>query len=352
MWRPDAHGVHTEVQESRREKREAQESEERRARLWRWALISALLALAVVGGAATGFAVLGVSSSTGGTNPITEIVGGDGAPGVFVSREPQYLLFLGADDEMNEPDQASRSDTIILIRIANEGISMLSIPRDTRVYIPGYGMDKINHAFAYGGPELTMETVSEFTGVEVNDYAIANFTGVHDVVEAMGGVRVNVPTEVEKRARPDGPMIRLESGPQKLDGDQALAYLRWRADSQGDIGRVKRQQEFLFRVFDQAFSRENLDRYAEVQEAALENVETNMSRNELIALGTRVKMLKDEENRVQLEAETVPGEEQTIYSTLAGTNLSFWVPDEEALEEVLRDTVRPPEGEDPATAGS
>ncbi|TCJ19682.1 LytR family transcriptional regulator [Rubrobacter taiwanensis] len=323
--------------------------EERRGRWWRWGLLSALGVLAVIAGALAGFMAAG-SPNTGGTNPIAEIVGGD-SPGMFISREPQYLLFLGADDEMNEPEEASRSDTIILIRIAGEGISMLSIPRDTRVHIPGYGYDKINHAFAYGGPELMLRTVSGFTGIEVEDYAIANFEGLREVVEAMGGVRVNVPVEVEKRAYPGGPMIRLEPGIQTLNGEQALAYLRWRADSQGDIGRVKRQQDFVFRVFNQAFSRENIDRLPEVEEAALSNVETNMTRNELIALGARVKALREEDGRIKIEAGTVPGHEQTLYSEPAGMYLSFWVPDMVEFQQVLSETVKPPEEPEAASGG-
>ncbi|MDP8946175.1 MAG: LCP family protein, partial [Actinomycetota bacterium] len=132
----------------------------------------------------------------------------------------QRVVLLGSDARAGE---ASRSDTIV---VTKAGGGMLAVPRDTLVDIPGVGEDKINAAFASGGPELTVDTLENLTGVRINDYVIVHFGGVEEIVDALGGITIEVDKPV--RVGIDGRRVYIPAGTQTLDGTQALAYVRYR----------------------------------------------------------------------------------------------------------------------------
>ncbi len=157
--------------------------------------------------------------------------------------EPVTILILGRDSRDTESERG-RADTIMLLYLdpgRNTG-SLLSIPRDTLVEIPGYGDDKINAAYAYGGEELMVKTVTDFLHVEINHYVTLDFEGFVQLVDALGGVDVEI----------DRPQVDPKSGANfspgnhHLTGEQALAYSRSRSTESGDIGRIQLQQH-LFR---------------------------------------------------------------------------------------------------------
>src|SRR5918994_4196746 len=141
----------------------------------------------------------------------------------------QRAVLLGSDARAGE---ASRSDTIV---VAKAGNGMLAVPRDTLVEIPGVGEDKINAAFASGGPELTVETLENLTEVRMKDYVIVNFDGVEDIVDALGGITLDVEQPIEVGI--EGRLVTIPAGTQTLDGTEALAYVRYRGDPTADIGR-------------------------------------------------------------------------------------------------------------------
>ena len=134
-----------------------------------------------------------------------------------------------------------RADTILLLQLNLEDntASMLSIPRDTLVDIPLRGEDKINHAHAFGGPDLLVQTVESFTNVEVDYYLQVNYNLFTDVINAMGGIEFDVDTVISARSS------RFDPGLQVLNGDQAFALVSFRNERMGDIGRVDRQQRFV-----------------------------------------------------------------------------------------------------------
>lgn len=249
---------------------------------------------------------------------------------------PQNVLLLGIDAREDEP---ARADTIVLTRVSSDGIGMLSIPRDTRTEVPGYGQDKINHSFAYGGPGMTRQAVANLTGVDASNYLVFRMDGVKEIVDAMGGVRIDVPQEMTGKVLGEEREITLRPGPQLLDGEEALVYVRWRWDGSGDIGRVARQQDFVMQVVGQALTPSRLANLPELRNAVLDNVETNMSRTELLQLAGRVRVLNDSEKPVVIE--TVPGRAEMMYSPQMGMELSYWVPDERGLRDAVGKTVRP-----------
>lgn len=182
------------------------------------------------------------------------------------------FLLLGTDTE--EAEQSGRSDTMIVVTVNpdEESMKMLSIPRDTLVNIPGHmEQDKINHAFAYGGSDLAMETVESFLDIPI-DYVIrVNMSGFVELVDAVGGVTV----ENERAFRQDG--YHFEEGPVSLDGDKALAFTRMRqGDPEGDLGRNRRQQQVVMGIIDEGASFSSITRVESILEGLGNNIRTNL----------------------------------------------------------------------------
>ena len=180
-------------------------------------------------------------SNTAGTNWL--LVGSDSRQGL--SEEQQAELGTGGD--VGE----GRTDTIMLLHIPRTGkAKLVSIPRDSYVEVPGFGMDKINAAFTYGGPQLLVQTVEGTTGLRIDHYAEIGMGGLANVVDSVGGVDVCVKEPI------NDPLagIDLQDGCQKLKGRDALGYVRTRATAMGDLDRVQRQREFFSALLDKVAS--------------------------------------------------------------------------------------------------
>ena len=199
--------------------------------------------------------------------------------------KPINILVLGVD--MREGD-VGRSDTIFVMSLNREDnvATMLSIPRDSRVMIPGHGWDKINHAYAYGEGKLTRRTVENLLDVKMDYLVEIESQGVVKMIDALGGVEI----DVEKRMYYEDPwddngglVIDLKPGKQTLDGNKAVQYVRYR-DEEGDIGRAKRQQKFLAAAMDAVASPLTLFRLPRIIYACASAIETDMPMLEMIKL--------------------------------------------------------------------
>src|SRR5215213_8041126 len=188
---------------------------------------------------------------------------------LFVPFGTGRAVLLGSDARAEE---VSRADTLMLAK-ANGGL--LAVPRDTLAEIPGLGEDKVNAAFANGGPELTVETLENLTGVRMNDYVIVHFDGVEEIVDALGGITLEVDKPV--RVGIDGRRVYIPAGTQTLDGMQALAYVRYRGGPTADIGRIGRQQKFLRELAHESTSPTKLARLPATARATWRNIDTNMN---------------------------------------------------------------------------
>jgi LCP family protein required for cell wall assembly len=157
---------------------------------------------------------------------------------------PQNILILGSDKRAGDP--TARSDTALLIRLDPDqgAIALFSLPRDLKVNIPGYGVDRLNAAYTLGGPKLTLETVAQVTGLDIHHVVNVNFDGFYRAVNAIDCVYVDVDRRYYVPPEADYAEIDIEAGYQLLCGERALQYVRFRhADT--DITRTARQQEFL-----------------------------------------------------------------------------------------------------------
>lgn len=168
------------------------------------------------------------------------------------------ILFIGVDDSetRNQGTNKSRSDALLLATLNNKNkdVKLVSIPRDSYVYIPEIGYnDKINHALFKGGTKATIETVENLLDVPVDYYVRMNFNAFIDVVDALDGIYANVPYNRLEKDEHDQYSIQLIKGYQKLDGRQALALARTRK-LDNDIERGKRQQEILASIVKKASS--------------------------------------------------------------------------------------------------
>ncbi|WP_411954051.1 LCP family protein [Alkalibacillus sp. S2W] len=164
------------------------------------------------------------------------------------------VLLLGVDEREND---VGRSDTMILLSLNpdTEEMLMFNIPRDTRVSIPGNGEDKINHAYAFGGSELAVQTAENFLDTTVHFYARINMEGLKDGVDAIGGVTVNN-DQAFSHGGHDFP-----TGEITLNGEEALIYSRMRKqDPRGDLGRNTRQQQIINQLINEAMSFESFTR--------------------------------------------------------------------------------------------
>lgn len=227
---------------------------------------------------------------------------------------------LGSDARA---DEASRSDTIA---VAKAGGGTLAVPRDMLVEIPGIGKDKINASFANGGPELTVQTLENLTGVRINNYVVVDFGGVKEIVDALGGITLNVEQPVSYA--PEGQQVSIPAGTQELNGTEALAYVRYRGDPTADIGRIGRQQRFLQALAAGATSPSKLPRLPATARAIWGNIDTNMDLLKALRFAIQMRMYG------MGEAELYPGAPQYI------EGISYWVPDERAGDRVVEQTIR------------
>lgn len=248
------------------------------------------------------------------------------APG-GISSTPVNILFLGSD---KRPDEGARADTILLMRVngKNKTISQLSIPRDTLTDIPGYGEDKINSSYAWGGPALTIRTVEELTGLPIHHYVELDFSGFPEIVDSLGGVDIDVPKTIDSQY-PQGyewTQVHFDSGPQHMSGDRALIYVRVRY-SDDDFQRMGRQQLFMEALQKQINSPFNLARMPLLAPGMVGNITTDMSTNDLLRLGWIKFRTPAERNRKFV----MVGSGRNIGGT------SYVVLDEDANQALIRD---------------
>lgn len=153
------------------------------------------------------------------------------------------VLVLGLDDVAG----SHRADTIMLgvIQFAPPRVFLISIPRDLRVRLPGRGWDKVNAAYAYGGVGLSLRTIQDLLDLSIDYHLVVNYPVFKRIVDRLGGLEYTVERRMHYVDRAQGLVIDLHPGRQHLDGDHALQYVRYRGDSQGDIGRIARQQRLL-----------------------------------------------------------------------------------------------------------
>ena len=242
----------------------------------------------------------------------------------------QNILLLGVDSNGNNTDtwKGTRSDTIILMNIdpATHSVNAISIPRDSKVYLPGnHGTDKINAAHAFGGIDMAKKTIEDTLGVKIDRYIYVHDEGVREIIDALGGI----PIYVEKRMKYDdfaGKLhINLEKGNHVLSGQQAVGYLRFRHDGLGDIGRTQRQQWFLRGFLERLQNPAVISKIPQIISISKKYIKTDMSPYELTQFAAMAKGF--DEGNIQIAM--LPG----APSSRGG--ISYWILNPDQVQDVV-----------------
>lgn len=241
------------------------------------------------------------------------------------SGEPLNVLILGVDRRPTEAEGSpSRSDTIMLAQVSpgSGRVELLSVPRDLFVEVEPGVEDRINTAYAYGGVEQATSVMEGLTGVPIDAHAIIDFQGFEDVIDAIGGVEVDVPDEIP-------PKYKIQDGPQILNGEQALFFARYRGTAAGDLDRIEHQQQLLAALRAKMLRWNTVTTLPSMLRIANENVDTDLGLFEAISLGRALVLRGDEDDltAVQLKGfpETLPSGAQVL------------IPDHAANEQILQD---------------
>jgi len=226
------------------------------------------------------------------------------------------------------------TDTMLLMRFNPnaDDLSILSIPRDTPVYLPGHGRVKINTANQRGGAALSAEAVSDLLeDVPIDRYVRVNVQGVEKLIDALGGVEFYVPKDMQYQDDSQHLYIDIEKGMQRLDGETAVNFMLFRHDEYGDIGRVQRQQLLIRAVIEQALSPATLARVPSIFSVIQSNVDTNLSVEELLALaGFAAK--RDQKN---IEMLMLPGQFGDLEVQGQERAVSYWLPNHRQIDQMM-----------------
>ena len=248
----------------------------------------------------------------------------------MASPDKTVVMLMGVDEREGD---VGRSDTLMIATLdaKKHKAAILSVPRDTRVKIKGHGFDKINAAYAYGGHRLTQSTIEDLLGVEMEHYVIINVNAFTKIIDAIGGIDINV----EKRMYYEDPwddngglVINLYPGQQHMDGSTAITYVRYR-DEEGDIGRITRQQKFMKAVMDKLTSPSIIPRIPAIIGQVVDSINTDLSVKQMIEFMAALK----EAQSNGLQTEMLPGKPVYI------DGVSYWIPDLAKLRATIANTL-------------
>lgn len=246
--------------------------------------------------------------------------------------EPFYMMLIGTDEAEDSDEDMHRSDTNIVVRVdpLSNQATMVSIPRDTKIEIDGYGTNKFNAAYAYGGAAGAIREANSLLGVEISHYAEVNFGKLKELVDAVGGVDVVVDELVDDpdadgtAAHPEWPRVIIEEGEQHLDGNQALVFARSRAYVDGDFTRTANQRKLIMAIVDKVLAL-NATELLSVIQAAAQCVTTDLAVGDISALAQQFQ----DDGDLTIYSAMVPSTTATI------DGVSYVINDAAATKEMM-----------------
>jgi polyisoprenyl-teichoic acid--peptidoglycan teichoic acid transferase len=301
----------------------------RRLRWWKWALPVVLLTLFVgIEFVAGPVSIERLTHSTppdagrveaSPSNWVERMFGGE----IKITNRPLNVLVLGVDTRPDSQGMGSRTDTIMLVRVEPKSgdVKLLSVPRDLLVEVEPGERHKINAAYNFGGVVQTIDALQNYTGVPVDHYAVVDFEGFERVIDAMGGVRVDVG---------DGQFPekwRMGQGVQRLNGHKALIYARYRGTPGADLDRMQRQRELVGALRSEALRWHTVKTLPQIMAVMSENVQTDLDVDGAVTLGQvlirKGRHAEMTSQQLQGTPETLPNGEQVL------------IPDEDANHAIL-----------------
>ena len=263
-----------------------------------------------------------------------------GTQAMATKDERLLVLFLGTDEKA---EGGTRADTIMLLSldVKTGEAGVLSIPRDTRVWIPSrQRWERVNAAYAHGGASMAMEAVSQLVGMPVSYYVHTDFEGFEQIVDLLGGVEINVARRMQYVDNAQGLQIDIAPGLQVLNGEKALHFVRYR-DRLGDVslvdpfndeygGRVERQRQFFEAIVSKALSASSLIRLPQLVTQTFRIVDTNLPWEEVLNLALSGSKFSTDKVQTAL----LPGNSQVL------NDAWYWIVNEEKAKRVIDTVIR------------
>jgi len=238
----------------------------------------------------------------------------------FPGKDEVTLLLLGKDVDLDNRARVlntkGRTDTILIVRLdfAGKTANILSIPRDTRVRIPGYrGKHKINAAHAFGGPELCIDTIERFLNIKPEEYIVVDYRSFEKSIDMLGGLQIYVDKQMDYDDNWGNLHIHLKPGLQTLTGKEALGFVRFRKSNDGhsvtDQERIARQQQFLMAMRSKLASRSAFLKLPDLLNTVRSGINSSMTDAQMMTVAKFIKSLPDESIRTAI----LPGNEGRVY---------------------------------------
>src|SRR5918997_1578492 len=300
----------------------------RRIRWWMWSL--PVLLVAVILGVEVLAGPVSIQRLTQASQPdpvkvdtstsdwVQEMFGED-----EITEGPLNVLVLGVDTRPDSEEMGSRTDTIMLVQVVPKSgdVKLLSVPRDLFVEVRPGDKDRINAAYNYGGVDETIEALENYSGVPIDHYATIDFEGFERVIDAMGGVRVDVGEDQfpEKWS--------MSEGVQRLNGHKALIYARYRGTPGADLDRMQRQRELVGALRSDTLRWHTVKTLPQIMEVMDENVQTDLGLDGAITLG---QVLIRRGRHAEMTSQQLKGTPKT-----PPNGDEVLIPDEEANEQIL-----------------
>ncbi len=246
----------------------------------------------------------------------------------FSKRENILLLGVDSNGQGVDPFSGTRSDTIMILSLdkSTKSANVLSIPRDSKVYIAGQnGIDKINAAHALGGPELTAKTIEDMFGIKIHHYIVVNYDGVKDILRSLGNITVTVDKKLYYNDYAGKLHINLSPGVHELTPEEAEEFIRFRHDAIGDIGRIERQRIFMKGLMKKIQSPGVLQKLPDFITVVLKNVKTDMTFFDI----TRYAGVAANINLDDTQVATLPGHPSQK------TAVSYWILEPDKAQSVI-----------------
>lgn len=247
----------------------------------------------------------------------------------FIQKRQNILLVgVDANGSKTDPWRGARTDTIIILNVdpRTKSINAISVPRDSKVYLPGdYGIQKINSAHAIGGIEMTKKTLEKTLGIKIDHYVMIHDEAVAHIVDALGGVPIYVEKNMFYHDYSGNLHVSLSKGLNVLDGHNAVGYLRFRKDGLGDIGRTQRQQYFLKGLMEKLQTPQAIEKIPDLLDAITTYVRTDMSFYEISQFAALAKGIDID----KIQFATLPG------APNKHGYISYWILDPEKTQDMV-----------------
>lgn len=229
-------------------------------------------------------------------------------------KEPLTILVVGVDARNTEEIEGTRSDTIMLITVNpdTKQVATISFPRDSYVFIQDVGYTKLNHSMYYGGIPLLEQTIEENFEINIDNYLAIDFVAFTEIVDELGGLDVNVENKMYYPSSHD--YINIDPGEQHMDGELLLDYVRFRNDSEGDLGRIRRQQEAIAALGEKATSFTTLLKVEDMLEILGKHIKTDLTTQDLLSIVKAYSSFSKEDwNSMTFGGEAARSEEDQLW---------------------------------------